>query len=148
MSLRDRINDDVKTAMRNKESDKLTALRMLTAALKQKEVDERIELTDAHVLALVEKLIKQRKDSIAAYEQGGRPDLAAKEKFELDLLAVYLPAQMSEAEVEAAVAAAVAQAGAAGPQDMGKVMAIVKPALAGKADMGMVSAKVKAALSK
>ncbi|HET7772195.1 MAG TPA: GatB/YqeY domain-containing protein [Burkholderiaceae bacterium] len=148
MSLRDRINDDVKTAMRNKESDKLTALRMLTAALKQKEVDERIELTDAHVLALVEKLIKQRKDSITAYEQGGRPDLAAKEKFELDLLAVYLPEQMSEAEVEAAVAAAVAQAGAAGPQDMGKVMAIVKPALAGKADMGMVSAKVKAALSK
>jgi uncharacterized protein len=148
MSLRDRINDDVKTAMRNKESDKLTALRMLTAALKQKEVDERIELTDTHVLALVEKLIKQRKDSITAYEQGGRPDLAAKEKFELDLLAVYLPAQMSEAEVEAAVAAAVAQAGAASPQDMGKVMAIVKPALAGKADMGMVSAKVKAALAK
>jgi uncharacterized protein YqeY len=148
MSLRDRINDDVKTAMRNKESDKLTALRMLTAALKQKEVDERIELTDAHVLALVEKLIKQRKDSITAYEQGGRPDLAAKEKFELDLLAVYLPEQMGEAEVEAAVAAAVAQAGASGPQDMGKVMAIVKPALAGKADMGMVSAKVKAALSK
>jgi uncharacterized protein len=147
MSLKEKITEDMKSAMRAKDSERLNAIRLLTAALKQKEVDERVELTDAMVLAIIEKQIKQRKDSIAAYQQAGRADLVAKEQFELDVLSVYLPAQLSDAEIQAAVQQAVAQTGAAGPQDMGKLMGVLKPQLAGKADMTKVSALVKAALS-
>lgn len=148
MNLKDKITEDMKSAMRAKDSERLGAIRMLTAALKQKEVDERVELTDAIVLAIVEKQIKQRKDSIVAYQQANRTDLAAKEQFEVDVLSVYLPAQMSDADVDAAIKQAITQSGAAGPQDMGKLMAVLKPMLAGKADMGKVSGLVKAALSK
>ena len=147
MSLQEQITNDMKAAMRAKDADKLLAIRMLTAALKQKEVDERIELTDAHVIAIVEKLIKQRKDSVAAYESAQRQDLADKEKAEIAVLSVYLPAQMPETEIQALITAAIAQTGAAGPQDMGKLMAVLKPQLAGKADMGKISALVKAALA-
>ncbi|MGL4577083.1 MAG: GatB/YqeY domain-containing protein [Burkholderiaceae bacterium] len=148
MSFKEKITEDMKAAMRAKDSEKLGAIRLLTAAMKQKEVDDRVELTDTMVLAIVEKQIKQRKDSIAAYQSANRADLAAKEQFEVDVLSVYLPAQMSEAEIQAAVAQAIAQTGAAGPQEMGKVIAVLKPMLAGKADMGKVSGLVKAALSK
>jgi uncharacterized protein len=148
MSLKDQITEDMKAAMRAKDADKLLAIRMLTAAIKQKEVDERIELTDAHIVAIVEKLIKQRKDSVAAYESAERQDLADKEAAEIVALSVYLPVQMSDAEVEAAVKAAMTQTGATSPQDMGKLMAVLKPQLAGKADMGKVSALVKAAFAK
>jgi uncharacterized protein len=148
MNLKEKITEDMKAAMRAKDSEKLGAIRLLTAAMKQKEVDERVELTDAMVLAIVEKQIKQRKDSITAFNQAGRTDLVAKEQFELDVLSVYLPAQMSDAEVDAAIKQAIAQTGAAGAQDMGKLMAVLKPVLAGKADMGKVSGLVKAALSK
>jgi uncharacterized protein len=148
MNLKEKITEDMKAAMRAKDSEKLGAIRLLTAAIKQKEVDERVELTDAMVLAIVEKQIKQRKDSITAFNQAGRTDLVAKEQFELDVLSVYLPAQMSDAEVDAAIKQAIAQTGAAGAQDMGKLMAVLKPMLAGKADMGKVSGLVKAALSK
>jgi uncharacterized protein len=147
MNLKEKITEDMKAAMRAKDSEKLGAIRLLTAAMKQKEVDERVELTDAMVLAIVEKQIKQRKDSITAFNQAGRTDLVAKEQFELDVLSVYLPAQMSDAEVDAAIKQAIAQTGAAGAQDMGKLMAVLKPVLAGKADMGKVSGLVKAALS-
>lgn len=147
MSLKEQITNDMKAAMRAKDADKLLAIRMLTAALKQKEVDERIELTDTHVIAIVEKLIKQRKDSVAAYESAQRQDLADKEKAEIAVLSVYLPAQMPETEIQAVITAAIAQTGAAGPQDMGKLMAVLKPQLAGKADMGKISALVKAALA-
>lgn len=148
MGLKEQITEDMKAAMRAKDSVRLGAIRMLTAAIKQKEVDERIEVTDAHVLAIVEKMIKQRKDSISQFEAGGRQDLADIEKTELAILSVYMPAALSDAEVQVAVAAAVAEAGAAGPQDMGKVMALLKPKLAGRADMTAVSGLVKAALSK
>jgi len=126
----------------------LGAIRMLTAAIKQKEVDERIDVTDAQVLAIIEKMIKQRKDSISQFEAGGRQDLADIEKVELAILSVYMPAALSDAEVRAAVTDAIAETGAAGPQDMGKLMAVLKPKLAGRADMTAVSALVKAALSK
>jgi uncharacterized protein YqeY len=148
MTLKDKITEDVKAAMRAKETAKLGTIRLLTAAMKQKEVDERIELTDAHVLAIIEKMIKQRKDSISQFEAGGRQDLADIEKAELQVLSAYQPAQMTPAEIQAEVAAAVAETGAAGPQDMGKVMAVVKQKLAGRADMTAVSGLVKAALSK
>ncbi|MGE5652501.1 GatB/YqeY domain-containing protein [Noviherbaspirillum sp. UKPF54] len=148
MSLKEKINEDMKAAMRAKDMAKLGTIRLLTAAMKQKEVDERIELTDAHVLAIIEKMIKQRKDSISQFEAGGRQDLADNEKAEMAVLSVYMPAAMSEAEIQSEVAAAVAAAGAAGPQDMGKVMAVLKPKLAGRADMTAVSGLVKAALSK
>lgn len=147
MPLKEQINDDMKTAMRAKDADKLLAIRMLTAAIKQKEVDERIELTDAQVVAIVEKLIKQRKDSVAAYEAAQRQDLADKEKAEIVVLSVYLPAQLSENEIQAVITAAITQTGASGPQDMGKLMAVLKPQLAGKADMGNISVLVKKALS-
>lgn len=147
MSLKAQITEDMKAAMRAKEMDRLGTIRLLQAAIKQREVDERIELDDAAVLAVVDKMIKQRKDSIAAFEQAGRDDLVAKEAAEVAVLQVYMPAQLSEAEVDAAVREAVARAGAAGPQDMGKVMGILKPALAGRADMTQVSARVKAALA-
>ncbi|TXI10670.1 MAG: GatB/YqeY domain-containing protein [Polynucleobacter sp.] len=148
MSLKEQITEDMKNAMRAKDSGRLGTIRLLLAAMKQKEVDERIELDDAAVIAIVEKLIKQRKDSIAQFQTAGRDDLVAIENAELVVLQAYMPAQMSEAEVAAVVAQAVQQVGATGPQDMGKVMGIVKPQLAGKADMGVVSAQVKAALTK
>ena len=148
MSLKAQITEDMKTAMRAKDSARLGTIRLLQAAMKQKEVDERVELDDAAVVAIVDKLIKQRKDSIAAYEGASRHDLADVEKAEIEVLKVYLPERMSEAEITAAVQAIVANTGAAGPGDMGKVMGAVKAKLAGKADMGLVSAAVKAALAK
>lgn len=148
MGLKEQITEDMKAAMRAKDAVKLGTIRLLTAAIKQKEVDERVEVTDAHVLAIVEKMIKQRKDSISQFEAGGRQDLADIEKAELAILSVYMPAALSDAEVQAEVAAAVAEVGATGPQDMGKLMAVLKPKLAGRADMTVVSALVKAALSK
>jgi uncharacterized protein len=147
MSLKEQITEDMKAAMRAKEAGKLGTIRLLLAEIKRKEVDERIEVTDAHVLAIVEKMIKQRKDSISQFEAGNRADLADIEKAELAVLVAYMPAGLSDEEVAAEVAAAVAASGAAGPQDMGKVMAIVKPKLAGRADMTVVSALVKKALS-
>ena len=146
-TLKERITEDMKAAMRAKEAGRLSAIRLLQAAIKQKEVDERIVADDATVLAIVEKLIKQRKDSIEQFAKAGRTDLVNKESAELELLTGYLPQQMSEAEVAAAVDAAVAESGAAGPQGMGKVMAILKPRIAGRADMGRVSAMVKQRLT-
>jgi uncharacterized protein YqeY len=147
MSLKDQISEDMKNAMRAKEAQKLATIRLLLAEIKRKEVDERIEVTDANVLAIIEKMIKQRKDSITQFEAGGRADLADIEKAELAILATYMPAGLSDEEIAAEVKAAVAESGAAGPQDMGKVMAILKPKLAGRADMTAVSGLVKKALS-
>jgi uncharacterized protein YqeY len=148
MSLREQINDDLKAAMRSGEVARRDTIRLLLAALKQREVDERKVLTDADVLAIIEKMLKQRRDSISQFEQGGRQDLADKEKQELVLLQAYMPQALGADEIAAAVAAAVAEAGAAGPSDIGKVMAMLKPKLAGRADMSQVSAAVKAHLSK
>ena len=148
MSLKEQITEDMKNAMRAKDTGRLGTIRLLLAAMKQKEVDERVELDDAMVIAIVEKLIKQRKDSISQFQTAKRDDLVAIEQAELVILQAYMPAQMSEAEVIAAVAQVVKEVGAAGPQDMGKVMGAVKALLAGKADMGMVSTQVKAALTK
>ena len=147
MTLKERITEDMKAAMRAKEAERLGAIRMLTAAIKQKEVDERVELDDAAVVAIVDKLLKQRKDSIEAFEKANRQDLADKEKAEVAVLQAYLPARLSADEVAAEVKAIVAEVGAKGPGDMGKVMGAVKARLAGKADMGQVSAAVKAALA-
>jgi uncharacterized protein len=147
MALKDQITEDMKTAMRAKETERLATIRLLLAAMKQKEVDERIELDDAAVVAIVDKLIKQRKDSIAAFEQAGRTDLAEKEAAESKILQAYLPARMGTDEIAAEVRAIVAELGASGPGDMGKVMGAVKARLAGKAEMGQVSAAVKAALA-
>lgn len=147
MSLKEQITDDMKAAMRAKDSGRLATIRLLTAAIKQKEVDERIDVSDEQVLAIIEKMIKQRKDSISQFEAGARQDLADIEKAELAILVTYMPAALSEAEVQAEVASAVAAVGAAGPQDMGKVMGVLKPKLAGRADMTAVSAMVKAALT-
>ena len=147
MSLKAQITEDMKTAMRAKDSARLATIRLLQAAIKQKEVDERIELDDAAVIAIVDKMIKQRKDSIAAFEGAGRQDLADQEKAETAVLQGYLPQRMSTEEITAAVQAIVAELGASGPGDMGKVMGAVKTQLAGKADMGAVSAAVKAALA-
>ena len=147
MSLKQQITEDMKTAMRAKDSERLGTIRLLLAAMKQKEVDERVELDDAMVVAIVDKLVKQRKDSVAAFTQGGRQDLADKEAAEIKVLEVYLPQRMSADEVAVEVKAIVAELGAKGPGDMGKVMGTVKARLAGKADMGQVSAAVKAALS-
>ncbi|MES3010989.1 MAG: GatB/YqeY domain-containing protein [Pseudomonadota bacterium] len=146
-ALKDQITDDMKNAMRAKDTARLGTIRLLLAACKQKEVDERVVLDDAMVVAIVDKLIKQRKDSVAAYEQANRADLAAVEAAEIAVLAAYLPARMGAEEVTAAVKAIVAELGAKGPGDMGKVMGAVKAQLAGKADMGQVSAAVKAALA-
>jgi uncharacterized protein YqeY len=148
MTLKERINEDMKTAMRSGEKDRLAVIRLLQAAIKQREVDERIVLDDAAIVGIVDKLIKQRKDSIAAFETAGRTDLVAKESAELAVLQAYLPARLSADEVAAAIAEVVAETGAAGPADMGKVMGAAKARLAGKADMAIVSAAVKAALSK
>lgn len=148
MSLKDQITEDMKAAMRAKDSAKLSAIRLITAAMKQKEVDERVELNDTMVLAIIEKMIKQRKDSISQFEAGGRQDLADIEKAEMAILSAYMPAGLTEAEMQVAVNEAVAEVGATGPQDMGKLMAVLKPKLAGRADMTVVSAMVKAALAK
>ncbi len=147
MTLKEQITEDMKTAMRAKDSERLGTIRLLLAAMKQKEVDERVELDDAMVVAIVDKMVKQRKDSIAAFTTGGRADLADKESAEIKVLEIYLPQRMSAEEVTVAVKAIVAELGAKGPGDMGKVMGAVKAKLAGKADMGQVSAAVKAALS-
>jgi uncharacterized protein YqeY len=148
LSLKQQITDDMKSAMRAKETARLGAIRLLLAAMKQKEVDERIELNDADVLAIIDKMLKQRRDSITQYEAAGRQELADVEKFEMSVLQTYMPQQMAEDEIAAAIAQAVTASGAAGVQDMGKVMAILKPQLAGRADLGKVSGQVKAALSK
>jgi len=147
MNLKERITEDMKTAMRAKDSGRLGTIRLLQSAMKQKEVDERITLDDAAIVAIVDKMIKQRKDSIAAFEQAARQDLVDKEKAELGVLSAYLPERLSAQEVTDAVKAIVAELGASGPGDMGKVMGVVKTRLAGKADMGAVSAAVKAALA-
>lgn len=147
MGLKDRITEDMKAAMRAKDSARLSAIRLLQAAIKQKEVDERIVADDAAVIGIIEKLIKQRKDSIEQFARAGRTDLVDKETAELNLLAGYLPQQMSDAELAAAIDAAVTESGAAGPQGMGKVMAVLKPRIAGRADMGKASALVKQRLS-
>ena len=147
MSLKARITDDMKTAMKAKEAARLATIRLLLAAIKQKEVDERVELDDAAVAAVIEKLVKQRKDSVTQYEAAGRQDLADAEKGEIVILSTYLPEKMGSDEIAAAITAAVAATGAKGPADMGKLMAVLKPQLAGKADMAEVSKLVKAALA-
>jgi len=147
MSLKERITEDMKTAMRAKDSERLGTIRMLLAAVKQKEVDERVEVDDAMLVAIVDKLIKQRKDSISQFGAAGRQDLVDKESAELKVLEAYLPARLSAEEIDAAVAKIVSDLGAKGPGDMGKVMGAVKAQLAGKADMGLVSAAVKKALA-
>jgi uncharacterized protein YqeY len=146
MTLKERINEDMKTAMRSGEKDRLAVIRLLQAAIKQREVDERIALDDAQVTAVLEKMIKQRKESIVAFEKGGRADLVAKETGEIAVLQPYLPAQLSEAELDAIIAEAIAASGAASIKDMGKVMGLVKSKAAGKADMGAVGARIKARL--
>ncbi len=147
MTLKERITEDMKAAMRAKESARLSAIRLLLAAMKQKEVDERVVLDDAAVIAIVEKLLKQRRESIAQFEAAGRTELAAGEKFEVEVLTAYLPLRMSEAEVAKAIQVAIAETGASAAKDMGKVMALLKSRLAGKADMSQVSALVKAKLA-
>ncbi|HYP67659.1 MAG TPA: GatB/YqeY domain-containing protein [Thiobacillaceae bacterium] len=147
MSLKARVQEDIKTAMKARDTARLSTLRMLSAAMKQREVDERIDLDDAAVLAIVEKLIKQRKDSISQFAKAGRQDLVDAETAELSVLTAYLPAQLTEADVLAAIDEAIAATGAAGPKDMGKLMGKLKPQLAGKADMAKVSALIKAKLN-
>ncbi|MBS4096812.1 MAG: GatB/YqeY domain-containing protein [Sulfuricella sp.] len=147
MPLKQQITDDMKTAMRAKDAPRLGAIRLLLAAVKQREVDERIELSDEQIVAVIEKMLKQRRDSISQYEAASRQDLADAEKFEVSVLQAYMPQALSDAEVEALVVAAVASSGAGGIKDMGKVMAAVKPQVAGRADMGKVSALIKAKLA-
>jgi len=147
MSLKERISEDMKAAMRAKDSARLTAIRFLQAAIKQKEVDERVVADDAAVTGIIEKLIKQRRESIQQFQQAGRADLVEKEQAELSLLQTYLPQQMSDAELAEAVGAAIAEVGGGGPQAMGRVMALLKPRLAGRADMGRASALVKSRLA-
>jgi uncharacterized protein YqeY len=147
MSLKARINDDVKAAMRSGDAQRRDGLRLLLAAVKQREVDERRELTDADVVSVIERMVKQRRESIAQFEKGGRQDLAQKEQFELGLLQGYMPQALSDAEIAAAVAEAISATGAKAPADMGKVMGVLKAKLAGRADLGKVSSLVKAKLS-
>jgi uncharacterized protein len=147
MTMKAQLIEDMKTAMKAGEKDRLGVIRLINAGIKQREVDERIEITDAIVLSVLEKMVKQRKDSITQYEAAAREDLAAIERYELGVIQAYLPAQMSPAEVEAAVVASIAESGATGPQDMGKVMAVLKPMVAGRADMGALSGMVKAKLA-
>ena len=147
MSLKEQLTDDMKAAMRAKESGRLAAVRLIIAEVKRKELDEQTELNDTQVLAVIEKMIKQRKDSITQFEAGGRADLAEIEKAELAILSTYMPAGLSDEEIAAEVAAAVAATGAAGPGDMGKLMGVLKPKLAGRADMTVVSGLVKKALA-
>jgi len=147
MSLKQQLVDDMKTALKGGDKSRLGVIRLINAAIKQREVDERIELEDAQVLAVLEKMLKQRRDSVTQYEAAGRNDLADQEKFEIGVIQHYLPAQLSEAEVDAAIAAAITESGAGGMKDMGKVMGVIKPRIAGRADMGKVSQKIKAALA-
>ena len=147
MSLKSQLTEDMKTAMKSGQKDRLAVIRLINAAIKQKEVDERVEMTDPLVLAVLEKMVKQRKDSITQYDAAGRDDLAKIERYELEVIDTYLPAKLDEAAVQAAIDAAVAQTGAAGPADMGKVMAVLKPQLAGQADMGLVSQLLKKKLA-
>ena len=147
MSLKEQLTEDMKAAMRAKETGRLAAVRLIIAEVKRKELDEQTELNDTQVLAVIEKMIKQRKDSIAQFEAGGRPDLADVEKAEMAILSTYMPAGLSDEEIAAEVAAAVAAVGASGPQDMGKLMGVLKPKLAGRADMTVVSSLVKKALA-
>ncbi len=147
MSLKARITEDMKTAMRARDSARLSTIRMLLAAIKQREVDERIELTDADVISIIDKMIKQRRDSITQFEAGKREDLAAAERAEVTLLGTYLPTQVGESEIDAAIAEAITATGAAGPAGIGKVMTVVKPKLAGRADMAVVASRIKARLA-
>jgi uncharacterized protein YqeY len=147
MSLKIRINDDMKVAMRARDTARLGAIRLLMAAMKQREVDERIQLDDAAIVAIIDKMLKQRRDSIEQYERAGRQDLVDAEKFEVAVLSAYMPKALSNDEIVAAVVSAISASGAAGPQDMGKVMALLKPQLAGRADMGEVSKLVKTKLA-
>jgi uncharacterized protein YqeY len=147
MSLRDRINNDLKDAMRAGDARRRDALRLLTAALKQKEVDERKTLGDSDIVSVIDKMLKQRRDSIGQFEKGGRPDLAEAEQFEVSVLQTYMPESMSDAEIEAAIGSVIAETGAKAPADMGKVMGPLKAKLAGRADMAKVSARVKAKLA-
>lgn len=147
MSLKSRINEDMKTAMRAREAERLSAIRMLLAAVKQREIDERKELDDSQVVAVVDKLVKQRRDSVAQYEQAGRQDLADRERSEIEVLSAYLPQQASAEEISSAIDAAIAESGAAGPQDMGRAMGILKAKLAGRTDLSAVSAQVRARLA-
>ncbi len=147
MALREQLNEDIKAAMKAREQEKLAALRLMLSAVKQREVDERITLDDAGVISVVEKMIKQRKDSIAQFEKAARQDLADKEKFEIGVIEAYLPQQLSQGEIDAIVAEAIAATGAKSAADMGKVMGVVKPKLAGRADLGKVSALVKTKLA-
>jgi uncharacterized protein len=147
MSLKDRITEDMKTAMRAGEKERLATIRLILSAIKQREVDERITLDDSQVLAAIEKMIKQRKEAITQFEAGGRADLVAKETAEIAILQTYLPAQMSDAEIDALIAEAIASTGAASIKDMGKVMGVVKAKAQGRADMGAVSARIKQKLS-
>lgn len=146
MSLKQQLTDDMKTAMKAGEKDRLAVIRLINAAIKQKEVDERVEMTDPLVLAVLEKMVKQRKDSITQYEAAAREDLAAVERYELGVIEAYLPAKLGEDAIRAEIARAVATTGASGPADIGKLMGVLKPALAGQADMGLVSKLVKQAL--
>jgi uncharacterized protein YqeY len=146
MTLKERISEDMKTAMRSGEKDRLAVIRLLQAAIKQREVDERITLDDAQVTSVLEKMIKQRKESVVAFEKGGRADLVAKENAEIAVLQPYLPAQLSDAELDALIAEAISSTGAASIKDMGKVMGVVKSKAAGKADMGAVGARIRAKL--
>jgi uncharacterized protein YqeY len=147
MSLKAQVTEDMKNAMRAKDSARLSTIRMLLAAIKQREVDERIELTDADVLSIIDKMIKQRRDSITQFVAGKREDLAASERAEVKLLSGYLPAQVGDAEIDAMIAEAIAATGAAGPAGMGKVMGVLKPKLAGRADMSVVAGRIKAKLA-
>jgi hypothetical protein len=147
MSLKSQVVEDMKNAMRAKDAARLSTIRMLLAAIKQREVDERIELTDADVLTIIDKMIKQRRDSITQFEAGKREDLAAIERAEVELLATYMPARLADAEIDTLIADAIASTGASGMAGMGKVMAVLKPRLAGRADMGAVSAQIKAKLA-
>ena len=146
MSLKERITDDMKAAMRAGEKERLGVIRMITAAIKQREVDERISLDDAQVLAVLEKMVKQRKESLVQFQAGNRQDLVDKESAEIDLLKTYLPSQLSDAEIDALIAAAIAATGAGSVKDMGKVMSVIKSKAQGRADMGTVGAKIKAKL--
>jgi len=146
MSLKARLTDDMKAAMKGGDKPRLQVIRLVNAAIKQREVDERIELDDAQVLSVLEKMVKQRRDSVSQYEAAAREDLAEVERFEIGVIQGYLPQPLEAAEVDALIAAAIAESGAAGPQDMGKVIGLLKPKLAGRADMGKVSGLVKAAL--
>jgi len=147
MSLKLKLTDDMKAAMKSGDKDRLGVIRLVNAAIKQREVDERVVLDDAQVLAVLEKMLKQRRDSFGQFQAAGRTDLADKENFEIGVIQAYLPAQLTDAEVDAIIAATIAEAGAAGPKDMGKVMGLVKPKVAGRTDMGKLSERVKARLA-